>query len=189
MINNWVEEYKKYHAEHSDYGNGGAVKFHWQHINDLIKDTKAQTLLDYGCGKAEIYEVNDWGWPKPALYDPAIPKYDKLPEGPFHGIISTDVMEHIPKEQLPEIFDNIYTRAERFVYLGICTRPAKTVLSNGENAHCTIEPIGFWTTMVKKYAPKEVYTHIKTYGECNNYEILYEENYLNWMLEQLDETC
>ena len=47
MINNWVEEYKKYHAEHSDYGNGGAVKFHWQHINDLI-NIPENTVADKG---------------------------------------------------------------------------------------------------------------------------------------------
>ena len=191
-MNWWIEEYKKYHAENETNYPGNNLKPQLHHIKDLVQDTKAETLLDYGCGKGLQY--TEWKHHEelgvmPTLYDPAVPEYQKLPEGSFHGIYSTDVMEHIPKEQLPEIFDNIYTRAERFVYLGICTRPAKTVLSNGENAHCTIEPIGFWTTMVKKYAPKEVYTHIKTYGECNNYEILYEENYLNWMLEQLDETC
>ena len=186
MTNWWIKEYKKYHAEHSDYGTGGAVKFHWLHIDDLIKDTKTETLLDYGCGKAEVYEVNDWGWPKPTLYDPAIPEYEKLPDGPFDGIISTDVMEHIPKEQLPEVFDQIFSRATRFVYLGISTLPSKTILSNGENAHCTIEDVGFWIKMIEKYAPKKVYTHIKTYGNCNSYEILNEDLYLEWYLEQLD---
>ena len=54
-MNTWIEEYKKFHREHSDYGSGGAIKFYWQHIDDLIKDTKTETLLDYGCGKAEVY--------------------------------------------------------------------------------------------------------------------------------------
>jgi len=30
-----------------------------------------------------------------------------------------------------------------------------------------------------------VYTHIKTYGDCNNYIILNEELYLEWYLEQV----
>ena len=182
---NWIEEYKKYHAQHSAYGNGGALKFHWQHINDLIKDTKAETLLDYGCGKAEVYDLNDWGWPITGLYDPAIPEYEKLPAGPFDGVISADVMEHIPKEQLPETFDIIFSRAEKFVFLAICTQPAIATLPSGENAHCTVEPIGFWVTMIEKYAPKRVYTHIKTYGNCNNYSILNEDLYLEWYLNQL----
>ena len=38
MSNWWIEEYKKYHREQNDYGNGGALKFHKRHIDDLIFD-------------------------------------------------------------------------------------------------------------------------------------------------------
>ena len=75
-MNWWIEEYKKYHKEQNNYGNGGALKFHKRHIDDLIFDTKAETLLDFGCGKGDVYEVNDWHWPTPTLYDPAIPEHD-----------------------------------------------------------------------------------------------------------------
>ena len=98
--------------------------------------------------------------------------------------MSFDVLEHIPKEQIPETFEIIFSKAKKFVFLGIATAPAKAVLPNGDNAHCTVEPIGFWKTMVEKYAPKRVYTHIKTYGNCNNYAILNEDIYLEWYLEQ-----
>ena len=120
----------------------------------------------------------------PALYDPAVPEYEKLPDGPFDGVYSTDVMEHIPKEQIPETFSKIFSRAEKFVFLAICTKPAIATLPSGENAHCTVEPIGFWVTMIERYAPKRVYTHIKTYGNCNNYSILNEDLYLEWYLSQ-----
>ena len=154
-----------------------------ERVAKLIKvNTK---LLDYGCGKAEVYEINDWHWPKPTLYDPAIPEYEKLPDGPFDGVISTDVMEHIPKEQLPEVVIQIFSRAKKFVYLGIATAPSKTILSNGENAHCTVEPIEFWVSMIEKHVPKKVYAHIKTYGECNSYEILNEDAYLEWYISTL----
>ena len=52
MSNWWIEEYKKFHRDINDYGNGGAMKFHHLHIDDLIKDTETETLLDFGCGKA-----------------------------------------------------------------------------------------------------------------------------------------
>jgi hypothetical protein len=116
----------------------------------------------------------------PTLYDPGVPEYDTLPEGIFDGVYSTDVMEHIPKEQIPETFETIFEKAEKFVFLAICTQPAIAILPNGENAHCTVEPI----SMIEKYAPKRVYTHIKTYGNCNSYEILNEELYLEWFLRQ-----
>ena len=187
-MTNLIEQYKQYHKENDSYGSGGALKFHLQHIIDLVKDTKAESLLDFGCGKAEGYlEYNHhemWGGIMPSLYDPAIPEYEVLPDKIFDGVFSFDVMEHIPKEQLPETFENIFSRAKKFVFLGISTRPSKTILPNGENAHCTVEPIDFWTSMVEKYASHKVYTHIKTYGDCNNYEIFNEDLYLEWYLEQ-----
>jgi len=187
-MNEWIEQYKQYHIEHTDYGNGGCLKFYLQHIVDLVQDWNAESLLDFGCGKAEGYlEYNHhehWGI-LPSLYDPAILEYQTLPEGTFDGVISFDVMEHIPKEQIPETFDQIFSRADKFVFLGIATSPAKAVLPNGDNAHCTVEPIGWWEEMVHKHAPKKICTHIKTAGYCNNYSILNEDLYMEYFLNNL----
>jgi len=188
-MNEWIEQYKQYHLENTDYGNGGCLKFYLQHIVDLVQDWNAESLLDFGCGKAEGYlEYNHhehWGI-MPSLYDPAIPEYQNLPEGTFDGVISFDVMEHIPKEQIPETFDQIFSRADKFVFLGIATSPAEAVLPNGDNAHCTVEPIGWWEEMVHKHAPKKVCTHIKTAGHCNNYSILNEDLYMEYFLNNLE---
>lgn len=188
-MNEWIEQYKQYHLENTDYGNGGCLKFYLQHIVDLVQDWNAESLLDFGCGKAEGYlEYNHhehWGI-MPSLYDPAIPEYQNLPEGTFDGVISFDVMEHIPKEQIPETFDQIFSRADKFVFLGIATSPAEAVLPNGENAHCTVEPIGWWEEMVHKHAPKKICTHIKTAGYCNNYSILNEDLYMEYFLNNLE---
>ena len=188
-MNEWIEQYKQYHKEHNDYGNGGGLKFYLQHIVDLVQDTKSESLLDFGCGKAEGYlEYNHhehWGDIMPALYDPAISKYETLPEGTFDGVMSFDVLEHIPEIQIPETIYQITKVANKFVFLGIATAPADAILPNGDNAHCTVEPIGWWESMIKKYAPKRVYTHIKTSGNCNNYSILNEELYMDFFLNNL----
>tara|TARA_S200000501_G_C20510399_1_gene606645 strand:+ start:85 stop:675 length:591 start_codon:yes stop_codon:yes gene_type:complete len=187
-MNEWIEQYKQYHLENTEYGNGGCLKFYLQHIIDLVQDWNAESLLDFGCGKAEGYleykHHEHWGI-MPSLYDPAIPEYQNIPEGTFDGVISFDVMEHIPKEQIPETFDQIFSRADKFVFLGIATSPAKAVLPNGDNAHCTVEPIGWWEEMVHKHAPKKVCTHIKTAGHCNNYSILNEDLYMEYFLNNL----
>ena len=39
--------------------------------------------------------------------------------------------------------------------------------------------------MVERYAPKRVYTHIKTAGHCNNYSILNEDLYMDFFLNNL----
>jgi len=188
-MNEWIEQYKQYHLENTDYGNGGCLKFYLQHIVDLVQDWNAESLLDFGCGKAEGYleykHHEHWGI-LPSLYDPAIPEYQTLPEGTFDGVISFDVMEHIPKEQIPETFDQIFSRADKFVFLGIATSPAEAVLPNGDNAHCTVEPIGWWEEMVHKHAPKKVCTHIKTAGYCTNYSILNEDLYMEYFLNNLE---
>ena len=185
----WIEEYKKFHAVKDTNYPGNNLKPQLQHIKDLVQDTKAKTLLDYGCGKGLQYTKwkhhEEFGV-MPALYDPAVPEYEQLPDGPFDGVYSTDVLEHISKEQIPETFDKLFSRADKFVFLSICTQPALTILPNGENAHCTVEPIEFWVTMIEKYSPKRVYTHIKTYGKCNSYHILNEDIYLEWYLNNLE---
>ena len=115
-------------------------------------------------------------------YDPAIPEYSELPSGTFHGVISTDVMEHIPEEQLPEVVEQIFSRAERFVYLGIANNESSAVLSDGSNAHVTRKPVEWWAEKVDQYAPEKIYCHIKTYGDSNGYVILNEEHYLEWYI-------
>ncbi len=189
MTNWWIKEYKKYHAEKDTNYPGDNLKPQLHHIKDLVRDTKSKTLLDYGCGKGLQY--TEWRHHEelgvmPSLYDPAVPEYENLPDGPFDGVYSTDVLEHIPKEQLPETFEQIFSRADKFVFLSICTKPAIAILPSGENAHCTVEPIEFWVSMIEKYTPKKVYTHVKTYGNCNSYEILNEDMYLEWFIENLE---
>ena len=180
-MNWWIEEYKKYHAEKDTNYPGNNLKPQLHHIKDLVQDTKAETLLDYGCGKGlqyTKYKYHEELGMMPALYDPAVPEFEELPEGKFDGIYSTDVMEHIPKEQLPETFENIFGKAEKFVFLAICTKPAIAILPSCENAHCTVEPIEWWKEIVEKYRPSEIRTEIRTYGNiyigglCNSYEVL-----------------
>ena len=117
---NWIEQYKQYHAEQTTNYPGNNLKPQLHHIVDLVKDTKSETLLDYGCGKGLQY--TKWKHHKelgvmPTLYDPAVPEHDQLPDGTFHGVYSTDVMEHIPKEQLPETFENIFIGQKDLCFL------------------------------------------------------------------------
>ena len=183
MSKKHIELYKQYHHKHKNYGSGGALKFYLKHIVDLVRDTKSKTLLDYGCGKAEGYfkynHHEHWGI-MPELYDPAIIQFSRLPDGPFDGVISLDVLEHIPEEEVPQTIKDIFDRANKFVFLGIDTSPAQTVLSNGENAHCTLKSLRWWTDMVKEHG-KKIYTHIMTNGQDSGYKILNDELYLDML--------
>ena len=187
-MNEWIEQYKQYHAEHTGYGTGGGLKFYLQHIIDLVKDTKSESLLDYGCGKAEGYidykHHEHWGI-MPSLYDPAIPEYENFPAGTFDGVMSFDVLEHIPEIQIPETIHQITKVANKFVFLGIATDPADEVLPNGDNAHCTLKPMDWWVDMIKKHSHKQVYTHILLTGDMEDYAIVNEDLYLEWYMSQI----
>ena len=178
-----IELYKQHHKENEIYGNGGALKFHLRLLADVILETKSKTLLDYGSGKGSIYYDRSiqkhWGGIMPSLYDPAVPEFEKLPDGPFDGVYSIDVMEHIPHEEVPEVLEQIFDRAERFVFLGIATDVSKTILPNGENAHCTVESTDWWEKQILGLNGLGIYTQLHTYGKGNDYRIYNDEHFLN----------
>ena len=149
---------------------GISTKLHAETISSLIAKFEAKSLLDYGCGKGHQYKKDNlhikyFNGVMPALYDIGVPEFDELPTGKFDGVISTDVLEHIPESQLDEVLKEIYNKATKFVYLGICDKLAIKTLPNGENAHCTVHPIEWW--MDKIYPFAKVYTVINTYGTAD----------------------
>ena len=171
MATNYIQQYKEYHQNNTHYqGDNLAPQIH--HILELIQITESQTLLDYGCGKGNQW-TNNILPVTPTLYDPAVPQYENKPTGTFDGVISTDVMEHIPEEQISEVFREISTYATRFVFLCIATDPAIAVLPNGENAHCTLKPLEWWVDEWWHSAVKDnLAVHIKTYGQYEGYQII-----------------
>ena len=92
------------------------------HIKRLIAATGAKTVLDYGCGKGNQYlplpwkdeggtvhvGIAAWWGVEVHCYDPAYPKFAELPTGEFDGVISTDVLEHCPEEDMPWIVGELF---------------------------------------------------------------------------------
>lgn len=132
----YLEQYKQLHKL-GKFG-GGSLKKHLPNIERLLKDTKSKSVLDYGCGKAKHHPK---GW---VGYDPAVKDKDILPGGTFDAVICTDVLEHVPEEELNETLNNIFSKAEKLVYLSISTKPAKKNLPNGENCHVTVKDKDWW---------------------------------------------
>lgn len=133
---------------------------HLHRIKQLIEQTGARSVLDYGCGKALQYDAVDlevpgigaidsivdyWGVDEVRCYDPCVPRFDRLSDEPADGVIATDVLEHCPEEDIPWIVSEMFAHARLFVFASIACYPAKTTLPNGENAHCTIRPVQWWT--------------------------------------------
>ena len=138
---------------------GQSLPRHARAIKALIDAHAARTILDYGSGKGQQYQpmpvrTDDgrefpsipayWAVDQIACYDPGFAPYSKLPEGKFDGVISTDVLEHCPQDDLPWIVEELFGYARRFLFANVACYPAMKRLSNGENAHCTIQSTAWW---------------------------------------------
>lgn len=138
-------------------------------IKRLIDRTGARTILDYGSGKGKQYEphlVKDengvewlsvldyWNVDEVFCYDPCYPPFSNLPTGKFEGVISTDVLEHCPEEDIPWIVEEIFDFARCFVFVNVACFPALSRLPTGENAHCTIKPAKWWSEMMERAAAR-----------------------------------
>ncbi len=126
-------------------------------------------MLDYGSGKALLYKLRNLqlangqvipsvqeflGVDAIACFDPAVGEYAQMPEEQFDGVISTDVLEHCPEDDLPWIIDEMFSKARKFVYANVAAYAAAKILPNGENAHCTVRPPAWWGELVKPIAAR-----------------------------------
>ncbi len=142
---------------------GSSLLPHVGAIKAMIEATGARTILDYGSGKGMQYRpqkiiVNGghvadsvaefWDVDEVRCFDPGYPPHASLPSGQFDGVISTDVLEHCPEEDLPWIVEEIFSYARRFVYLNVACFPARKSLPDGQNAHITVRDPEWWRQVV-----------------------------------------
>lgn len=135
-------EQERLHAK----GNYGTASLQFgEFVSDLVNQTKAQTLLDYGCGKmmnlAKVLKIDhDLAY---IGYDPAIPELAKNAE-PADLVTCIDVLEHIEPEYLDNVLDDLKRCIRGHGFLTIHTGPAVKLLSDGRNAHLIQKPAAWW---------------------------------------------
>jgi len=127
---------------------GRSVRHHLDAIANLVTSSGAETLLDYGCGKGHQYTQkrchSAWGNIKPTLYDPGVPELSNRPKGTFDGVICTDVLEHIPEDELDDVIGDLVGYAKMWCFMSICCQPARKTFPDGRNVHVTIQPKEWW---------------------------------------------
>lgn len=135
-------------------------------LRELTRQHGARSLLDYGSGKGMQWRMDfDLGpigktaekrliryleLDEIQCYDPGYQPLSKLPERDFDGVICLDVLEHCPEEDMAWVIDQIFGCARKFVLANIACYPAKKHLPNGENAHCTVKPVGWWRDLLAR---------------------------------------
>ena len=153
-------------------------------IKQIFDDNKIKSFLDYGCGKGLLYTKDfkkvDKGNRYPnlvepiqdtlnikdfALYDPAYPEHEQLPNKTYDAVISTDVLEHVPSQDLDWVMDKIYSYATKIVFLNVCGQAAiKTVPEGkhkGRNVHVSLFDNDWWVHQCNKIRQK--HKHLKIY--------------------------
>jgi len=130
------------HRSNEHYGTSGR-KFAPM-VGSLCKEYKTNDVLDYGCGKATLAEALG---PYVKNYDPAVPRYSARPV-PADFVVCTDVMEHIEKEFLREVLDDISDLTKKIALISIASRPALKFLPDGRNAHLIQEPYEWWMPLL-----------------------------------------
>lgn len=140
--------------------DGRALYTELPRLGKLFKQHAVKTVLDYGCGKARYhtegfeakFEAGSaqmtareyWGVDSVTLYDPGYAPYATLPRDTFDAVISTDVMEHLPEDDVPWVLAEIFSFAKKFVFVNVASYPAVKTLPDGTNAHCTVQPTAWW---------------------------------------------
>lgn len=158
-LNQEMHEYgpRKGSKSAADTFAGQSLRDHVSRISMLVRECRARTILDYGSGKARLYEpfpgeaaesrfktMQAWDGAKVTCYDPGYAPFSGPIEAQYDGVITTDVLEHIAHDDIPWVLDELFGHAGRFVFAVAASFLACKVLPNGENAHVTLQPATWW---------------------------------------------
>ena len=171
--------------------NGISLAVHIERLTKLMLLEGVKSLLDYGCGKALLYDdmkykempidENGQVLSKPlsklwqldyfSLYDPAYEKYSKLPKGKYDAVICTDVIEHIDEKDVDWILDEIFSYARKFVFVTIACYKALKKFEDGRNLHVNVKQPSYWKEKLLKLHNK--YSHLNIHYSL---DIIKDEN-------------
>ena len=178
-----IEAYKHLHEDETKFTGISIVPFVVD-LYSIIQYNKCKSLLDYGCGKAVGYTQNFkdidpkkkipnfnvplhtyWGVEDLSLYDPGTLEYPTLPSKKVDVVLCTDVLEHIPEDDLGWLIRDIFNLSNKVVFLNVSTVLAiKTFTSGkykGENVHVSVFDHAWWVDKIKTI--HEDYKELKIY--------------------------
>ena len=147
-------------------------------IKEIIKINKCDSLLDFGCGKGFLYKnkfkINDqeyrnlldcWKLDDVYLYDPGVKEFSVYPVRKFDGLICTDVIEHIPENDILQFIDSLFKLSNKFIFVVIATIPATKFFDDGNNIHLCLKTKQEWEKIFVEF--KDKYPLINQYVYFN----------------------
>lgn len=150
-----ASEYRRLHA--TNKFSGACLERHIPEIKNLIEQYDCKNILDYGCGKATCHKKAKL--PNVTLYDPYHEPYSKKPEGTFDMVICTDVLEHVPEDEVGQTLVDLMNYTNKVLFLAISTVPAKKTFANSQNVHLTVKPKEWWEAMLSTAKDIKIVRH------------------------------
>ena len=144
----YIDQHRQSHALNDSF-NGKSLVPHIAAIDALMRTHGCDTILDYGCGKAQCWPTHWQG--RITGYDPAYGPYSARPTGQYDMVICTDVMEHVPQSAVAAVIQDIFAFRVRWAYFSICVRASNKTLPDGTNKHVTIRPRDWWDLRLRPY--------------------------------------
>jgi hypothetical protein len=90
--------------------------------------------------------------PRVARFEPAVTELAQRPEGIFDVVMSLDVLEHIPEEELDAVLSEMAALGRHQIHI-IDIKPAKAVLADGRNAHVSLHSGDWWEERMRRFMP------------------------------------
>lgn len=178
-----VEAYKELHKEESKFRGISLVPFAID-MYGIIQYNKCKSIIDYGCGKAIAYKENFkeidpkkkipnftvplhkwWGIDELSLYDPGVPEHSTLPTKKADLVICTDVLEHVPEEDLDWVIKELCSLSNSAVFINVSSVPALKTFTTGKykgmNVHVSLFDHAWWVNKIteihKDYKDLKIY--------------------------------
>lgn len=146
------DEYKKVlvatHAACKGWGTGG--KYYPAIVSQFADALWAKSILDYGCGQGVLKErLSGLGSGLDVReYDPGIAGKDGPPQS-ADLVVCTDVLEHVEPEYVDAALTHMRTLARKGLFAVIALSPANLILTDGRNAHLTVQPAEWWLAKLR----------------------------------------
>lgn len=156
----YIDQCAQFHIRKKTFSGRGCLK-HARTILEIADQIGARSVLDWGAGKCVQYTDTVPGHPEGTTlesifgfevtkYDPAVPGIDVEPAGKFDLTFCTDVLEHIPEDDIDYVVSRLAAHTRKALFVTVGSFPAKKTLLNGENAHVTQKPAEWWE---ERFAP------------------------------------
>jgi 2-polyprenyl-3-methyl-5-hydroxy-6-metoxy-1,4-benzoquinol methylase len=160
MTDRLIPGYRAMVQANSTNFNGLSILQHTKQIGRLARLVGAKTMLDFGCGRGDAYRSpykvhHQWGISRSdvTLYDPAFNRGCNLPRGRYDLVVCSDVLEHIPEDEVDAFVQRLFSYAKHAVWASVCCREAKKFFLDGvTNLHVTVRPRGWWLDTLAKHA-------------------------------------